>query len=385
MRNVNWSNWRQFVVKSDNKTRKKVFDEFLGKTKYITPIIEKNAETYKIACDKFGIDVLEPYLFQHGITKNKLKDVIEYLGSKLKKSFMKKFDYYSNELNGKEGEYYDDFYYFRNAIFENLKISRKFDIVRSVSDRMRILGFNTEKIYVDSDDRKGKYSSPFCYAIKIPDDIRVSFKAENFLNDMNSVYHEFGHAVHFSNINKTLPFWEKYPCSEALCETFSTFFENLVSDYGYLTKELKFNTKDAEEIVERSRFLDLFAITFYSANSMFKINFWDKNMTMDKANEYYSKMIKRYMGIEVDGRYWQLHHILPESVLYVPSYLLAMIRASELKRKLTLDYGYEWYNDMRSGSWINNLIVDGTNSPIASFGDVNPKFLLDELLNDELG
>jgi len=34
------------------------------------------------------------------------------------------------------------------------------------------------------------------------------------------------------------------------------------------------------------------------------------------------------------GQYWMLHHIMPESIMYVPSYLLIAIRAAELGKKL---------------------------------------------------
>lgn len=376
---LNWTNWRQFASSADSKARKKVFDEFIEKTKFITPVIEETNNTYKNAYSEYNVDVLEPYFFQHKISFGKLKGIVDTLGTSLKQGFMKQFDYYSNKVNGRDGEYFDDFYFMRNAVFNNLKVNTNFNILKSVENRMKVLGFDVNRIKVDDQDRPGKYSSPFCYGIKIPDDVRVSFKAENFINDTNSVYHEFGHAVHFSHINKDLPFWSRYYSSEALCETFSTFFENLISDYDYLTKELKFSKTEAEEIVKRMEFLDLFAITFYCANSIFKMDYWKKNMSMEQANDYYSKMIKKYMGVEVDGRYWQLHHILPESVLYVPSYLLAMIRASELKTLLVKNYGNDWYNNISAGNYIKSLMVNGTESPIASFENSNPSALIREL------
>ena len=34
------------------------------------------------------------------------------------------------------------------------------------------------------------------------------------------------------------------------------------------------------------------------------------------------------------GQYWVLHHVMPESTMYIPSYLLAAVRAAELEKKL---------------------------------------------------
>src|SRR6185295_8665121 len=39
---VNWSTWRQFnSAEKDSSKRKQVFDEFIAKTKYLSPIIKK--------------------------------------------------------------------------------------------------------------------------------------------------------------------------------------------------------------------------------------------------------------------------------------------------------------------------------------------------------
>ncbi|HZE77191.1 MAG TPA: hypothetical protein VE089_01440, partial [Nitrososphaeraceae archaeon] len=45
---VNWSTWRQFnSIQNDPTIRKKVFDEFIIKTKYIAPIIENRFKRIK--------------------------------------------------------------------------------------------------------------------------------------------------------------------------------------------------------------------------------------------------------------------------------------------------------------------------------------------------
>jgi hypothetical protein len=45
-------------------------------------------------------------------------------------------------------------------------------------------------------------------------------------------------------------------------------------------------------------------------------------------------MMKKYIDIEMPEQYWMLHHIMPESIMYLPSYLLAAVRAAELEKKL---------------------------------------------------
>jgi hypothetical protein len=74
--------------------------------------------------------------------------------------------------------------------------------------------------------------------------------------------------------------------------------------------------------------MELFFVTFYPANSLMKLEYWKENLSIHQASELYSRLIKEYTGFKMPGEYWLLHHILPESIMYVPSYLLAAVRAA---------------------------------------------------------
>jgi hypothetical protein len=76
--------------------------------------------------------------------------------------------------------------------------------------------------------------------------------------------------------------------------------------------------------------MELFFVTFYTANSLMKLKYWTENLSIDQACKVYSELIREYTGFDMPGEYWLLHHILPESIMYVPSYLLAAVRAAEL-------------------------------------------------------
>jgi hypothetical protein len=61
-----------------------------------------------------------------------------------------------------------------------------------------------------------------------------------------------------------------------------------------------------------------------------KAEFWQKNLSMEKATETYAKLIGTYTGFEMPGEYWMLHHILPDAIMYVARCLIAAILAAEL-------------------------------------------------------
>jgi hypothetical protein len=87
-----------------------------------------------------------------------------------------------------------------------------------------------------------------------------------------------------------------------------------------------------DKIIELNNIMELFFVTFYSTNSLTKRDFWINKWSIENTNKIYSSMMKKYTNIEMPGQYWMLHHIMPESILYVPSYLLAAVIATELEK-----------------------------------------------------
>jgi len=377
-----WTSWRQWACTAEDKARKEVYDEFISKVPAISPAIKERFDTAKKIIAAYGTDPLKNYLYQHKMPLQKLKEVIEELRAAVKPVFEKKFSYYTKKAFGREPRYYDDFYVMRNVIYNDMiPHFKKVKPLVEVKKTMEKLGISTEGVKVDDVSRPNKYPSPFMEAIQVPNDIRVSFKAENPLNDTNSIYHEFGHAVHYKHINAKLPYWVRYDCSEGLAETFSTFFEMLISNKLFLEKEFGIKKEIAEQIVERNNFSELYAIAFYTGNSEFKIDYWDKNISFEKADTHYAKCIKNSMGINIPGAYWQLHHILPESLMYVPSYMLAKINAHSLHSKLAEKYGEMWWREKKAGEEIKSWMKPGAYSPTGNFSKIDSKQFVKEIKN----
>ena len=235
-KHVTWNTWRQFnSTETDHKKRRLVFDDFVKKTKYIAPVInlrfKKIRKIYsdfseKVDENKRGsLNPLDGYLINEKITLSKLKKLVSDMGSRATKPFMSELNF-GTELIGKEPEYYDDFYFFRNRIFQNMeKYFTKIDPVVTVKRTLGSIGFDFSKIHFDTDDRPNKYPSPICFFVKIPDDIRVLYKSESPYFNLSSCYHETGHAIHASSINPDLNYWEKYKFSMGIAEIFSILIE----------------------------------------------------------------------------------------------------------------------------------------------------------------
>lgn len=394
---VNWSTWRQFnSLEKAPKNRKEVFDEFIEKTKHIAPIIENRFSTINHVYQENAIgnrgdgsehhDRLDPvsaYLENENISYEKLVEFVKSMGQRAKKPFKDALSDMGKEILGKEPEYYDDFYYFRNKAYSD--IDGNFLKTEPLGEVKRILTnmeFDLSRIDFDTEDRKDKYPSPICFFVKIPDDIRVLYKKESPYFDLQACFHETGHAMHASSIDATSEYWDKYRIPMGMAETFSIFLERLTKNNRYLSSSLSNSIKDQnnlDKLTSRNRFMELFFVTFYAANSLMKLEYWKESLSLDKASEIYARLMKEYTGFEIPGEYWLLHHILPESIMYVPSYLLAAVRASELDIHIGNKHGEKWWTEKDAGKDLREIMKHGAKMDLSVFSKLNSSIFLQEI------
>jgi hypothetical protein len=110
-----------------------------------------------------------------------------------------------------------------------------------------------------------------------------------------------------------------------------------------------------------------------------KAEFWRKKLPMEKASDLYAKLIKEYTGLDMPGEYWMLHHILPDAIMYVPSYMLAAVRAAELERHLQDKFGEEWWEQAQAGSHIRDIMEPGAGIDLARFSRLDSSLFLKEI------
>jgi hypothetical protein len=381
---VNWSTWRQFNnVQKDDLQRKQVFDEFITKTKYISPIIKKRFDEFALAYGKYSKKKMTPldgYLENEKMSYSQLIVFVKSLGQQAKKPFREALQAVSMKVLGRDADYYDDFYFFRNRVYADFgKEFAKINPPDQVRRTLEGLNFDQSSIRIDTENRKEKYPSPICFFVRVPDDIRVLYKSESPYFDLQGCYHEMGHAIHAASIDPNMAYWDRYGFSMGIAEIFSIFLERLTKNSRYLSSIGIRSRKLLEELELRNNFMELFFVTFYAANSLMKAEFWRKRLSMQKASDLYSRLIKEYTGFEVPGEYWMLHHILPDAIMYVPSYMLAAVRATELEHHLRDSYGEEWWQEPESGKRIREIMAPGAKIDLHGFSNMDSSLFMKEI------
>ena len=205
---------------------------------------------------------MDGYLISEKITLSKLKNLVSDMGQRATTPFRSELKF-GTELIGKHPEYYDDFYFFRNRIFQSMeKYFSKINPVVMVKRTLGSIGFDFSKIHFDTYNRPNKYPSPICFFVKIPDDIRVLYKSESPFFNLQSCYHETGHAIHASSIDPELSYWEKYKFSMGIAEIFSILIERLTRNPLYLRDIGITNDKVLSQLVWKNKFMEVFFVVF---------------------------------------------------------------------------------------------------------------------------
>jgi hypothetical protein len=155
--------------------------------------------------------------------------------------------------------------------------------------------------------------------------------------------------------------------------------ERLTKNKIYLSSLGIKNNQILGEIETRNKFMDLFFVTLYTANSLMKAEFWHEKLSMEKASDVYARLIKDYTGFEMPGEYWMLHHILPDAIMYVPSYLIAAVRAVELDHHLQSRFGERWWEQLEAGKYIREIMQPGAAINLSRFSRLDTSLFMNEL------
>ncbi|HWG90389.1 MAG TPA: M3 family metallopeptidase [Candidatus Thermoplasmatota archaeon] len=360
----------------DKGLRKQVFDTLMVKAKALTPVLERKFRLTLQAHEAHGLNPLEAYCLEEQVTEAQLVRLVDETARRARPEFERLAAKLTPEVLGKDRmEYYDDMYVYRHEIYSPFDhVFKDLDYTTQMKAVARRLGFAVDRVAIDGEPREGKYSSPVCFGVRIPGDVRILYQRTSPFGDYESFYHEMGHGLHFVSVQPDRPYWDRHLIPNGVAEIFSTLFEELALSPDFLQEEIGLSPETVAAVLERRKFMELYFLTFYGANSMHKVRFWSEKLTMDDADEAYEELTEKYMGVRYPGRYWQTHHILSMSTVYAPSYLLANIRKSEMIALLTRRFGRAWWRSPEAGAWIRDEAMGpGGALDLAAFSRLDPE------------
>jgi Zn-dependent oligopeptidase len=216
------------------------------------------------------------------------------------------------------------------------------------------VSFEGAKLQLDLIDRKGKYENGFCHAPVAPyrKKNRSLVRAEvNFTsnalplqmgsgyNALQTLFHEGGHAAHFSNIFMGAPCFsqEFAPSSVAMAETQSMFFDSLLSDSDWLNRYAGVPWEIIENKVRNTHPLRVIGIRQmlivpFVERALYSLS--DDDLTSDRVLEICQKIEKEMSFLNGSPRpTLAIPHLLEmESSAYYHGYILAECAVEQTRK-----------------------------------------------------
>jgi len=228
---------------------------------------------------------------------------------------------------------------------------------------------------VDVEERPRKSPGAFCLPVHIPNDVRVSVRVTTAHHLVDMLYHEFGHAVHFSGIRDDLPYVKRNWILSGTHETFSTLFEQLLAEPRFLRDVYGFDTAAVRRLEAFARFKALLAATWLGGAALTGIDAWLEDLPWPAVEQRYAGYLKRFTGVAMPPGYARLEGFTPGLSVYPAGYVLAHVRVANWQRHLRALGGEAWWDSPVAQADIRDRVAAGGTTPFPPEWDQPEAFL----------
>ncbi|HVT37924.1 MAG TPA: hypothetical protein VHE78_02665 [Gemmatimonadaceae bacterium] len=205
------------------------------------------------------------------------------------------------------------------------------------------------RVRYDTMERAGKRARAFCAAVRIPDEVHLVLRPHGGLNDWRTLLHEIGHALHFANMDRALPFEFRWLGDNSITEGFAMLFDHRMQDPGWLARYTRLGKNDLPRYLRAAGFEELHFIRRYCAKLIYEVQLYSGAVDWRSLPDLYVETLSRATGfryqradafVDVDPRF------------YAARYLRAWQLQAVLAETLVERYNADWWRNPRAGPWI---------------------------------
>lgn len=229
------------------------------------------------------------------------------------------------------------------------------------------IDFNGATLSLDLLDRKGKYQNGFCHGPVpsyydngrwVPAQVNFTSNAKpdqigSGLDGIETLFHEGGHAAHFSNITQNAPCFsqEFAPTSMAYAETQSMFCDSLIGDADWLKQYATDQNGNAvPDAIIKAQIESKQPFSAYSERGILVVPYFeqaiyaldDDAVTAENLTQIARDTEKRILGLDVGPRpLLAIPHLLSnEAACSYQGYLLANMAVYQTRAYFMAKFGY---------------------------------------------
>ncbi len=246
-------------------------------------------------------------------------------------------------------------YMMRAPEFDSLfPVDRLLPLLEKTLDRLGMPLESTPGLKLDTEVRPLKSPRAFCAPVRVPKEVYLVIKPVGGQDDYRALFHESGHAEHFTHIDPNLPFAFRYLGDEAVSETFAFLFEHLVLTPRWLVDAARVPLKEAEKYRRFGLFNKLWLVRRYTAKLRYELLLHDEGPEgMDTA---YRDILGEVLHVAIPPERY-LDDV--DDGFYAAGYLRAWIFERQVGSFLEEHFGEAWYESRDAGGFLQSMWAIG--------------------------
>lgn len=240
--------------------------------------------------------------------------------------------------------------------FSDFRVDDPIGILRKTLDLMGLNLDEFKNLRIDHEFRPKKSPRAFCAPIRVPDEVVVVFKPSGSFNDISVLFHEMGHALHFTNTDRNLPEVHKIMGRSGTSEVFAFNFQYIADSEGWVKE---FFGKNGEFLRYR-KFAYLYLRRRYAAKVIYEAKLFSSENWEEIGPKLYSEILTSATGVfhPPYNYFWDL-----DFGFYSVDYSQAWEAEKILREYLKREFGEDWYFNRQSGEFLKELWKTGLKYP----------------------
>jgi hypothetical protein len=211
-------------------------------------------------------------------------------------------------------------------------------------------------VRIDARDLPRKNSRPLALAVRVPDDVRLSFKPGTGVLHQGRVLHEFGHTLHQA-FTKETRFELARLGNPTVGEAYSALFEDLVEDPVWLEEHAGVSGETRSKYLAASSAHKLYLIRHAAGRLLYQLEL-HRRVEAD-PKELYREIMSRTDDIPMTDEDTARYLVDQEDFFQSADSFRAWFLAGQLQAQLKARFGPAWWRSAQSGEFLKALWARG--------------------------
>ena len=205
------------------------------------------------------------------------------------------------------------------------------------------------RVRYDTGEREGKRARAFCAPVRIPDVVHLVVRPHGGQNDWMTLLHELGHALHFANMRRSLPFEFRWLGDNSVTEGYAMLFDHRLKDRGWLARYTGLGKKELPVYLRSAGFEELHFVRRYAAKLIYETELHSGTVSWDALPDLFVETLTDATGfryqradafVDVDPRFY--------AVRYLRAWQLQAVLDESLRERFNED----WWRNPAAGPWM---------------------------------